>query len=150
MVVALGISQHGKKTIVCIRHGATESATVGELPFGSPDRWRRVSHACAFAQRTHVSAPFTDFNSLVQLIIFITRQCFGAILNSNIRSHAVPFKALPIRCKPPEDGNSQPVPATHFKLAAPRTLPWVFWPTTFASPFSTAKLASISAALFVH
>ena len=57
---------------------------------------RRNSFACNGTPTTqvHDSAPLTDFNSLVQLPIFIGRHHFRAIPDTNIRTHAVSFEAV--------------------------------------------------------
>lgn len=60
-----------------------QSADCRSLLLPEPTYRRRcVSHPSAFLQQARVSAPLTDSNSLVQLLIFITGQHFRAILNS--------------------------------------------------------------------
>jgi len=98
--------------------------------------------------QSRVSAPSTDFNSLVQLLISISRQHLRAILDFNIWTDAVSFEALPLRCKPSENWNSEPVSATHLEVRGTENIAARLSPCR--QPFSAVNFASISAALFVH
>jgi len=91
-----------------------------------------------------------DLQGLVHLLIDAGIQQHGIDVHHHVGRYSFRFEATTLGRVPAENGQPQPVAAPNSKVRGPEHVPAVLFPTIVASRSSAAKLATISAALFVH